>query len=111
VTTTTSQSFGQWLISTLEADLAGTAGGPVVTLLQNWETHAGNPLLQGADLLAFQGAAPAAGLQLEVELQQQLLAMVISKVQAKIASIGIPVPASPAAVASANHLANTAGPA
>jgi hypothetical protein len=87
MTSSTSQTFGQWLISTLEGDLAQTGGTPLLTLLTNWEAHAGNPLLQGADLLAFQGQAPAAGLQLEVELQQQLLQLVITKVQAQVAKL------------------------
>lgn len=86
MTTSTSQSFGQWLVSTLEADAASVGGTPLVTLLTNWETHAGNPLLQSADLLQFEAAAPAAGLQLEIEVEQQLLQLAVSKVQAFIAA-------------------------
>ena len=85
-TTSTSQPFGNWLVSTLEADVAGTAGGPVVTLLTNWEAHAGNKLAQAADLLQFNAAAPGAGIALEVELEQQLLQLALSKVQAYMAA-------------------------
>lgn len=86
MTTSTSQSFGQWLVNTLEADAASVGGAPLVALLTNWAAHAGNPLLQSADLLQFEAAAPAAGLQLEIEVEQQLLQLVIAKVQAFVAA-------------------------
>lgn len=85
-TTTTSTSAGQALLNLFESDLATIGGTPLITLLQSWQANAGNVPLQAAALLQFEAAAPGAGIQLEIEVEQQLLQLVITKVQAFIAS-------------------------
>jgi hypothetical protein len=82
----TTQSVGQLILATLESDVASVAGSPIITLFTDWKAHAGNTLQQAADLLQFQAAAPGAGIALEIEVEQQLAQLVITKVQAYIAS-------------------------
>lgn len=94
-TTPATTSLGQMVLTMLEQDLAETAGPAVMTLFSNWKTHAGNKLLQAVDLATFVNQAPEAGITLEVEVEQQLLTLVQTKVQEFIAAKApAPVPAA-----------------
>ncbi len=84
-------SVGQALLALIESDLATVGGQPLITLITGLKTDAGNQLKQAADIMAFTAAAPAAGLQLEVMVEQQLLQMAITKIQAYVASKTTPV--------------------
>ena len=77
----TSQNLGQMVVSMIESDLTTAAGSSVITLLQNLQKHAGNGPAQAADILSFQAQAPGLGLTLAVEVEQQLLAIAIKKIQ------------------------------
>ena len=78
--------FGQTLLNLIQTDVLQVGGQPLLDLLSNLKAHAGNAPMQAADLIVFQATAPKAGLQLEVELEQQLLALAISKLQAHMAN-------------------------
>jgi hypothetical protein len=88
--TTPTTSPGQALLALIASDLATVGGQPLITLLQTWQKDAGNTLLQGAALLQFTASAPAAGITLEVEIEQQLLQLAITKVQSYLASKAAP---------------------
>lgn len=92
-----SQSFGQVLLSMLETDVATVGGKPLVTLITSLQAAAGNKLLQQGAVLQFIAAAPTAGITLEIEVEQQLLQMALTEVQAFIAAKATPAPAAPAA--------------
>lgn len=83
MTDATTPSLGQTVLNFVKADLSSTAAVPVVTLLTNLKTHAGNRLMQAADVLQFVNTAPGAGLTLEAELEQQFLGLAIEWIQAK----------------------------
>ena len=72
-------AFETWLLTTLKGDLIASGGAPLATLLTNLQAHAGNAVEQAADLLAFRGAAPAAGITFTIEFEQQLLGLAITK--------------------------------
>lgn len=93
MTTGTTVSPGQALVNMIESDLATVGGTPLETLLMNLKSHAGSKLAQGADIIAFTAQAPAAGFQLELMIEQQLLTLAMAKVQAYIASKTAPSPA------------------
>jgi hypothetical protein len=93
----TMNAFEQWLITTLQADLIASGGAPLATLLTNLQAHAGNPALQAADFLAFDAAAPGAGLMFGIEFEQQLLGLAIAKLQTAMAAKAAPA-AKPAGV-------------
>ncbi len=81
-----STSVGQALIAMLESDLVNIGGAPFETLLQSLKSANGNRALQAAAVIQFTAAAPAAGIQLELEVEQQLLTYAISDVQKFIAA-------------------------
>jgi hypothetical protein len=89
----TMNAFEQWLITTLEGDLITSGGAPLATLLTNLSAHAGNPALQATDLLAFDAAAPGAGLAFGITFEQQLLGLAIAKLQAAVAAKAAAKPA------------------
>jgi hypothetical protein len=84
--TTATPSQAQTLVQLFESDLIQAGGQPLLTLLENLKTHAGNVPLQIADWLQFVAAAPTAGLALGLQLENQLLSLAISKLQAHVAS-------------------------
>jgi len=86
MTTTTTPTLGQALLAMLESDLATQGGAPLVTLLMSLQGAAGNVLLQQGAILTFVAAAPTVGVKLEIEVEQQLLQLVLTKVQAFIAA-------------------------
>lgn len=77
---------GQAILAMIESDLAATAGKPVVAFLQACVAANGNLGLEAAALLQLEAAAPAAGIQLELQVQQQLLNLVLTKIQTYVAS-------------------------
>lgn len=74
-------TFGQALLSMIESDIATVGGTPLITLLQTLQNAKGNVLLQQAAILQFIASAPTLGITLEIEVEQQLLGLVIAKVQ------------------------------
>lgn len=88
-TTTT----GQAILAIIESDLASTAGKPVISFLQACQAANGNLGLEAAALLQLEAAAPAAGIQLELTVQQQLISLALAKVQAYVASKTTPAAA------------------
>jgi hypothetical protein len=90
---------GQGLLALLESDLATIGGQPLIGLLTSLQSSKGNVLLQQAAILQFVAAAPTIGITLEVEVEQQLLGLLIQKVQAFVASKA----AGPTVSTAANH--------
>jgi hypothetical protein len=88
--TTPAPTPGQALLSLIESDLATVGGQPLLTLLTALQSAKGNILLQQGAILQFVAAAPTAGVTLEVEIEQQLLSLAITKVQTFIASKAAP---------------------
>jgi len=92
-----SSTTGQAILAMIESDLAVAGGQPLLGLISALQAAKGNVLLQQAAILQFTASAPAAGINLEIEVEGQLLQLVASKVQAFIASkapnIPQPVPA------------------
>lgn len=88
-------SFGQALLAMLQADVASTGGQPLVTLITSLAAAKGNRLLQQGAVLQFVAAAPSAGITIEIEVEQQLLQMALTAVQAYIAAKTPAVPAKP----------------
>jgi hypothetical protein len=84
MTTSPTPTLGQALLAMLESDLATQGGAPLVTLLMALQGAAGNVLLQQGAILQFVAAAPTVGVKLEIEVEQQLLQLVLTKVQAFI---------------------------
>jgi hypothetical protein len=80
------------LVTLIEGDVLSIGGEPILTLLTNLKTHAGNAVMQSADVLQFTAAAPLAGLELGVQLEQQLLGLAITKLQAAMAAKAAPAP-------------------
>ena len=79
-------SFGQALLSMIESDLATVGGQPLIMLLQTLQNAKGNILLQQAAIIQFIASAPTLGLTLEIDIEQQLLAMAIAKIQSVTAA-------------------------
>lgn len=86
-------SIGKALVALIESDLATVGGQPLISLMTTLQKSAGNRLLQGAAVAQFVAGAPAMGLTLEVEVEQQLLQMAITWLQGAL-SKAPPVPAS-----------------
>lgn len=55
-------------------------------LLQTLQNAKGNILLQQAAIIQFIASAPTLGLTLEIDIEQQLLAMAIAKIQSVTAA-------------------------
>lgn len=87
-------TFGQALVAMIESDLANVGGTPLETFLEDCKAANGNLGLEAAALLKLEAAAPAAGIQLEVEVQQQLLSIALSKLQTYLASKAAPTAAA-----------------
>ena len=83
---------GQAFLAMIESDLATVGGAPLMALLNALQAAKGNVLMQQAAILQFVAAAPAAGLNLEVEVEGQLLGLLVAKVQAFVASKAAPAP-------------------
>jgi hypothetical protein len=75
----------QAVLAVVQADLAQQAG-PLVTFLQDIESADGNLGLEAAALLKLEGAAPAAGLMLGIQVQNQIVSFALTKLNAYIAS-------------------------
>lgn len=82
---TQSVSVGQAILALVESDLAAVAGSPVLQFLEDCKAANGNLGLEAAALLKLEAAAPGAGIQLEVTVQQQLLQTAITKLQTYLA--------------------------
>lgn len=80
-----SPTFGQALLSMIESDLATVGGQPLITLLGTLQSAKGNVLLQQAAIMQFVASAPTMGITLEVQIEQQLLGLAITKLQALLA--------------------------
>ena len=93
MTTPTTTSPGQALLALLASDLATTGGQPLVTLVTALRDAKGNRLLQQGAVVQFMAAAPTAGITIEIEVEQQLLQMALTEIQAFIASKAAPAPA------------------
>jgi hypothetical protein len=85
---------GQAFLALIESDLATVGGSPLVTLLGALSADKGNVLAQQAAILQFVAGAPAMGITLEIEVEQQLIALAIAKVQAFVAAKVAAVPAA-----------------
>ncbi len=85
---------GQALLAMIESDIATVAGQPLITLLQTLSSAKGNVLLQQAAILQFVAGAPSMGITLEIEVEQQLLAAAITKIQAFQVAKAAPAPAA-----------------
>lgn len=84
--TTTSTSVGQAILAIVESDVANVAGSPLVTFLEDCQAANGNLGLEAAALLKLEAAAPAAGIQIELTVQQQLITFALGKLQTYLAS-------------------------
>jgi hypothetical protein len=93
MTTTTPPSVGQALLALLQSDLATVGGAPLISLITALSAAKGNTMMQQASILQFVAAAPTAGITLEIEVEQQLLQMALTQVQAFIASKTAPAAA------------------
>ena len=89
-----STSVGQALLAMLESDFATVGGTPLITLITSLQAAKGNRLLQQGAILQFVAAAPTAGITLEIQVEQQLLQMALTEVQAFIASKAAPAAAA-----------------
>ena len=97
----TNPSVGQAILAVIESDLASVAGAPLVSFLEDCQAANGNLALEAAALVKLEAAAPAAGIQLELTVQQQLLSLALGKLQSYIASKANPAPAAAPAAAPA----------
>lgn len=79
-------SVGQAILAVVQSDIASVAGAPLETFLEDVQAANGNLGLEAAALLKLEAAAPGAGIQLELAVQQQLVGFALSKLQAYIAS-------------------------
>lgn len=79
-----SSSTGQAILAMIESDLATVGGQPLIGLLTALQSAKGNVLLQQAAILQFVATAPSVGINLEIEIEQQLIGLLIQKVQAFI---------------------------
>ena len=79
-------SVGQAILGVIESDVAKVAGAPLVTFLEDCAAANGNLGLEAAALLKLEAAAPAAGMQLELTVQQQLLNLALNKLQTYLGS-------------------------
>jgi len=70
----------------IESDQATIGGQPLIGLLTALQSAKGNVLLQQAAILQFCATAPSVGINLEIEVEQQLLGLLIQKVQAFVVS-------------------------
>lgn len=77
---------GQALLAMIESDLAVAGGQPLLNFLEACKAANGNTGLEAVALLQLEAAAPAAGLQLEITVQQQLITLAITKLQTFLAS-------------------------
>jgi hypothetical protein len=77
---------GQAILAIIESDLANVAGQPLITFLTACKAANGNLGLEAAALLQLEAAAPAAGIQLELTVQQQLLNLALTKLQTYLAA-------------------------
>lgn len=84
---------GQAILALIESDIANVAGAPVLTFLEACKAANGNTALEAVALLQLEAAAPAAGIQLEITVQAQLIGLAITKLQAYLASKAIPAAA------------------
>jgi hypothetical protein len=87
-----STSVGQAFVALVESDLATVGGTPLVSFIQAEIAAKGNFALQAANLLQFQASAPTLGIQLGIELEQQILQLALGKIQAAIAAKTAPAP-------------------
>lgn len=78
-------SVGQAILAIIESDLLKVGGAPVVQFLEDCKSANGNLALEAAALLKLEAAAPAAGITLEVTVQQQLIDFALGKLQAYMA--------------------------
>lgn len=79
-------TVGQAILAMIESDLLNTGGAPVLQFLEDCKAANGNLALEGAALLKLEAAAPAAGIQFEVQVQTQLINLAIAKLQGYISS-------------------------
>ena len=85
-----SVSVGQALLNMIESDLATVGGQPLITLLTNLQKDLGNGPAEAADILAFTASAPKLGITLELQIEQQLIALAIGKLQAYLSKVPAP---------------------
>lgn len=90
---TATPTLGQALVALIESDLATVGGQPLIALITALMGAKGNVLIQQGAILQFVAAAPTVGITLEVELEQQLLQVALTKIQAFIASKAAAAPA------------------
>src|SRR5271167_4522264 len=100
-----STSVGQAVLALIESDLVAVGGTPLVTLLTNLQKDAGNVLAQQADILAFTAAAPKLGITLGLQVEQQLIALAIDKLQKELAAKLHTAQAAPPPAADAAQMA------
>lgn len=81
---------GQAILAIIESDLANVAGQPLMTFLTACKAANGNLGLEAAALLQLEAAAPGAGIQLELTIQQQLIQLALTKLQAYLAAKATP---------------------
>lgn len=81
-----SSSAGQAILALIESDLAVVGGPPLIGLLTSLQSAKGNVLLQQAAIMQFVATAPSVGITLGIEVEQQLLGILISKIQGFITS-------------------------
>jgi hypothetical protein len=86
---------GQALLALISSDLATVGGPALITLLTALERADGNVLLQQGAIMQFVAAAPTAGITLEIDVEQQLIGLAITKVQAFLASQTAKAPTTP----------------
>lgn len=90
-------TVGQAILAMIESDLAATGGAPVLQFLEDCKAANGNRALQAVALLKLEAALPAAGIQLEIQVEAQMINLAISWLQSYITSKG--PAAAPAAAA------------
>lgn len=86
MSTSTTESGWKAFLSMLETDVLTVGGVPLQTCITAMIAANGNLALEAAALLQFNAAAPAAGITLAVDVQNQLLQLALTKLQALMAA-------------------------
>lgn len=84
---------GQAILALIESDLAVVGGPPLIGLLTSLQSAKGNVLLQQAAIMQFVATAPSVGINLGIEIEQQLLGLLIAKIQGFLTTHGAVQPA------------------
>jgi len=81
-------NVGQAIVGVLESDLLTSFGPQLVTLIQNVQAAQLDPLKVSAAWLQFLGAIAPALVQFEVTAANQILSLILAKIQPAVIAAG-----------------------